>query len=539
MTNLHIQNRTLRSFTFLVSGTLFLWWSGIAGSTLYALPALGLICYLVFLVFRGEYPNLIESVVTRLFVWSQSSKWRKWLIAVFGIQAFLWLVFVIFKYYSFSLFSLDAGYHSNILYNISQGDFFSSIFNMHNLGEHFTLSMSFIALFYKIIPSINWMMGFKTLAYISSPLFIYLICKNEIRERDKVYIYSVVLSFWWLFLYRPIVNSMRYEFQASCLAPPVILFAFLCLQKRQWVRFFLAMILVLGFKEHLGSVWIGFGCYLILKNHKKPLGYVLLFGGILAIYMIMFQIKPYFRGADAGYNDINLIAPFKDIDLKLRYFFVFLLVPFFFIPFIYWKNGIIAGPAIGINLISGYATMYSSHYHYDDVPATLLFIAVIISLNRIHPRTVLNHIKKRKSLQFLSILWLLVFLYFLPYSSLRFTKNVIPKFIHFEIREEIHRLDQTTGNSNLAVQDVLGPHFYRRGIQAFYQGKNCAKGNAFYGGELPHGLPVYDYLILAPEVSHYGLKDYKRCLDDMEKAPDFTDLEGYVHLKVFKRLVNN
>ena len=51
---------------------------------------------------------------------------------------------------------------------------------MNNLGEHFTLSMSFISIFYKITPSINWMIGFKIIAYLSSVIFIWFLCREYI-----------------------------------------------------------------------------------------------------------------------------------------------------------------------------------------------------------------------------------------------------------------------------------------------------------------------------------------------------------------------
>ena len=52
---------------------------------------------------------------------------------------------------------------------------------------------------------------------------------------------------------------------------------------------------------------------------------------------------------------------------KFFYFLIYLLLPLMFLPLIFWKNGIMAMPAIGINLISGVPQMYSSHYHYDDI----------------------------------------------------------------------------------------------------------------------------------------------------------------------------
>ncbi|MCP4751117.1 MAG: hypothetical protein GY866_09500 [Proteobacteria bacterium] len=89
----------------------------------------------------------------------------------------------------------------------------------------------------------------------------------------------------------------------------------------------------------------------------------------------------------------------------------------------------------------------------------------------------------------------------------------------------------------IVVQDVLGPHFYRKEIQAFHSEGDCASGNSFYKNMLPHGLPTYEFLVLAPEVSHYGISDLRRCMDDMESAKGFKKVPGYEHLVVFERIL--
>ena len=156
------QNKILNSkfykvFIFLFSLTFITWWSGIAGASLYAIPSLLLVGFSIYAIIKGQYFLIITKLYNDFKEWISFQKYKKIILAIFALQSFLWFSYVILKYYSFNLFTLDAGYHSNILYNISNGDFFSSIFNMHNLGEHFTLSMSFIALFYKLVLSINWM----------------------------------------------------------------------------------------------------------------------------------------------------------------------------------------------------------------------------------------------------------------------------------------------------------------------------------------------------------------------------------------------
>ena len=535
------QNKILNSkfykvFIFLFSLTFITWWSGIAGASLYAIPSLLLVGFSIYAIIKGQYFLIITKLYNNYKEWISFQKYKKMILAIFALQSFLWFSYVILKYYSFNLFTLDAGYHSNILYNISNGDFFSSVFNMHNLGEHFTLSMSFIALFYKLVPSINWMMGFKIIAYLSSVYLIFVIIKDELKEYQKYWMVFIVFAVMWLFLYRPIINTVRYEFQASCLAPPFILMSFLFLKKEKWIPFVFTMIFLLGFKEHLGSVWIGFGCYKILKNPRNLSGYIILMIGVLSIYLIMFEIKSYFRGTTSGYNDVNLIAPFKDIGEKIFYFLIYLLLPLMFLPLIFWKNGIMAMPAIGINLISGVPQMYSSHYHYDDVASTLLIISTIISLKNLNIKFLFEKLKKYKIFQYGTILWLSLFLYYLPYSNLRFIKKVIPTSMHFELINEINNVNKITKNKHIAVQDVLGSHFYRKEIQAYYQGVDCNYDNAFYKNSLPNPLPAYEYIILSAYVSQYGLKDYEKCLEQLNQSNKFIKLGNYKLLDVYQRI---
>ena len=535
------QNKILNSkfykvFIFLFSLTFITWWSGIAGASLYAIPSLLLVGFSIYAIIKGQYFLIITKLYNNYKEWISFQKYKKMILAIFALQSFLWFSYVILKNYSFNLFTLDAGYHSNILYNISNGDFFSSVFNMHNLGEHFTLSMSFIAVFYKLVPSINWMMGFKIIAYLSSVYLIFVIIKDELKEYQKYWMVFIVFAVMWLFLYRPIINTVRYEFQASCLAPPFILMSFLFLKKEKWIPFVFTMIFLLGFKEHLGSVWIGFGCYKILKNPRNISGYIILMIGVLSIYLIMFEIKSYFRGTTSGYNDVNLIAPFKDIGEKIFYFLIYLLLPLMFLPLIFWKNGIMAMPAIGINLISGVPQMYSSHYHYDDVASTLLIISTIISLKNLNIKFLFEKLKKYKIFQYGTILWLSLFLYYLPYSNLRFIKKVIPTSMHFELINEINNVNKITKNKHIAVQDVLGSHFYRKEIQAYYQGVDCNYDNAFYKNSLPNPLPAYEYIILSAYVSQYGLKDYEKCLEQLNQSNKFIKLGNYKLLDVYQRI---
>ena len=251
----------------------------------------------------------------------------------------------------------------------------------------------------------------------------------------------------------------------------------------------------------------------------------------------MYEVKDYFRGTTEGYNVVSFIDPLKDIDKKIKYFFIYLLLPLLFLPLIYWKIGILAMPAIGVNLISGYETMYTSHYHYDDVSSTLLILSFILTLKHIDMKKVFQYLSRSKLVQFGTVLCLTLILYNLPYSNIRLIKKVVPTSMHFKIINEINEIDDITKNVHIAVQDVLGPHFYRKKIQAYYQGEDCSYDNNFYKGVLPYPLLDYDYIILSSHVSKYGLMDYKKCIFELENSGAFMKLNNYKYLDVYKRKI--
>ena len=96
--------------------------------------------------------------------------------------------------------------------------------------------------------------------------------------------------------------------------------------------------------------------------------------------------------------------------------------------------------------------------------------------------------------------------------------------------------DAITKNKHIAVQDVLGSHFYRRKIQAYYQGVDCNYDNAFYKNSLPNPLPEYEYIILSAYVSQYGLKDYEKCLEQLNHSNKFIKLGNYRLIDVYQRI---
>ena len=501
--------------------TLIFWWLGIAGRDIYLLPAIVFLGICIFQIRKGEFLN-------KSINWINDYSNKRCLIAFYWIHVGLYLLITILKYYSFRWNVWDVGSYSNMLFNISQGRFYSSYLGSHNWADHFSPSMSPLALPYLWIPSTHWVTLAKTIAYVSVPPLIYKICREYFLEKEQIWKVTVILGLSWMLLYKPALNSLYYEFQPSALAPPFILYAFLCFRRKLWIRFWLTMLFLLGFKEHLGAVWIGFGCFMILATPHKKGGLFLISGGIISIYLIMFQIMPYFRNYADSWS--MAVGPFQDIPEKLIYLFK-ILIPLGFLPLIFWRLGIMAGPAIGINLLSSdlRPSMYSTSYHYDDISATLLMVAMILIMSS--GRRKFEFWQESKARNWLLAGWIVCVLGLLPSSPMRELYAAIPNQSHWDIRKELIEFDQFSKGHPIAVQTSLGPQFNRTSILAITQDSNgnCAPM------QLGISVPKTEYLVFAKSLNHYLIEDLEQCLKKMMMSSDYESLSGYHHLNIFKK----
>ena len=497
--------------------TLLVWWIGLGGRDLHLLPALIFLLIYIYRIWKNK-PFIIPINLTKNIFWERC------LIIIFLVHVALFLAITILKYYSFSWNVWDVGSYSNILYNISQGRFYSSYLGTHNWADHFSPSMSPLALFYLLIPSTHWLTLAKTVAYLSVPLLIQKICKESFQNKEHVWSVTVIIGVAWMLFYAPALNSLFYEFQPSALAPPFILYAFLCFKRKLWLRFWFTMILILGFKENLGAVWIGFGCFMVLATPNKKMGLFLISGGIISVYLIMFHVMPYFRNFEESWS--MPIGPFQDITGKLMYLFK-ILIPLGFLPLIFWRFGIIAGPAIGVNLLSSSPKMYSTGYHYDDIPSTLLMVAMVLIVSSGSLK--LWFWEGKKTRQWLLIGWIVCVLGMLPPSPMRELYASIPDKLHRDIRKELIEFDQYSKGEPIAVQTSLGPQFNRTNILAITQDSN---GNC---SPMRRDLLVAEtkYLVFAKSLNHYLIDDLEQCLKKLNLSKDYKVLHGFRHLEIF------
>lgn len=508
---------------FALGGAALIWFLGIGGRDLYILP---LICWLPFAgwrvwksksVFTVNWPS--EKSI------NQALLYGKWALGIFFLLCCLRATL---RYLSFQWNIWDVGVFSNVIYNMSQGELWWSHYEVHPWADHFTPSISILAPFFWIYPHFIWVVLAKILSYTLVPFGFWQLAKYQNQQVERAIVLTLLVSSAWLLWYKPTVSSLWYEWQPSCLAPPFIVFCFLWLEKKEWLKFGLGLLFLLGLKEHMGIVPLGFGCYLVLQRKEEFwTGIVLIVLGLTALFSITYGVMPFFRGNQPSWS-VPALDLWGNIPGKITYSWK-LLFPLAFLPLLYFRIGIVAGPAIGVNLIAARETMRSNSYHYDDVAGTLLLIAVLVILSTQDWQKYWKFITHRAQ-QILLLAWIIGTFLSTPSSIGQELKSAWPTEKHLLIHQELNEAKKKYPlEQGVAVQSSLGIHFQQREVNYItgsYQ-YPCGKEQANRFHQLAEKRK---YWLLAREINFYFIDDLESCVqnlldeDDFEISNEFTNL---------------
>jgi uncharacterized membrane protein len=494
--------------------SLIVWMIGVVGTELYALPALiGLILLFKEIIINDEPLSFVStshnhSLVKILYILLILIVLAKTLLSLYSFRWNIW----------------DVGSYSSVVFNLSQGLNYNSYLQIPATADHFTPSLAIFTPLYWIEPTVHWLTFAKALSYLSVPLVVYYWLTDKTESNFRLSL-SFLFGLWMLMLYKPAVRSSFFEFSPSSLAPPFIILSFLLMEKKRWFLFVLTMLFLLGLKEHMGIILIGFGLFGIAQRNYRT-GFIIAAFGLFVTYMMMFQIMPYFRDYQSNINSITQITPFQDIYGKSLYLFN-LLWPLGFLPLIFWRYGILATPAIGVNLLSPRPEMYSSWFHHDDVSSTLLLMSCTLIM--IERRTILADWLGKRWLKGVFIIWIVGLLTQLPASPARKLRYALPKSPHLNLLEDIWAFDKKWPEASLAVHSTIGPHLHRSEITNIVHPSSgkCLNSQVY-------GFPV-EFILLSP---NYMNNNFDACVQSIENNSKYIRLKTFQYLIVYKRSIN-
>lgn len=317
------------------------------------------------------------------------------------VLIFSTLILLFFSSLRLNLFGagVDLGFFDQLLYLQSQGltPVSTIIPDIHLIGDHFALVLYPIAILYKIIPSIYWLLIVQAFALSLGAVPVYLLSKlNGISE-----VQSRILSICYV-LYPSIFNINFYtEFRTETIAVPLLIWAVYFTEKEEFIKVFLLLLTALSCKEVMSLNVIFFAVFILLykKNYKN----FLIISSFSAAWFLFanYYIIPNFRGGASAAGIwyfsslgdslsallINLVThPWIIIQKSLLpdrlFYYVLLLVPvvlglsikkiLFFLPAI---------PTLLLNILSDDGRVRDLIHQYSLPIIPFLFIWLIYSIS--------------------------------------------------------------------------------------------------------------------------------------------------------------
>lgn len=289
----------------------------------------------------------------------------------------------------------DLGYFDQLSYLLSQGlPPVISFWGYHFLGGHADWIMYFVAIPYKIYPSVFWLLGIQAIALSMGALPTYHLAQQAgLKNGQAMGIASAYL------LHPIIFNLNLFDFHPEVIALPLILTAILTARRNQVGWFVLCLILILGCRDALSLTVFAMGFWLWLFEKRLKCGAIaLILGGGWFLFATQVLIPSFppggvisvarfdYLGSSVGEIVLNLF-----LKPNLVLFALFTLpnlqyLCLLFLPVIWglsWQHLaplIVIIPTLLLNLLSTLETQKDLLHQYSLPALPFLMVAIIAAL---------------------------------------------------------------------------------------------------------------------------------------------------------------
>lgn len=205
------------------------------------------------------------------------------------------------RYWSFQMHALDMGNMGQAAWNTLHGHPFAFT-NMRlpyaieawrtttRLSFHVEFLFPVISLVYVIYPHPESLLVLQTMALASGAIAVYLISRDMLGSRWLALLFSLS------YLLFPALQALNlYEFHPVALATPLLLYAFLFMERRQPVPFVLCGLAATGTKEEIGLIVALFGLYAALFVGLRRTGFGLAAVGLAWSLFAVLVVEHHFR----------------------------------------------------------------------------------------------------------------------------------------------------------------------------------------------------------------------------------------------------
>jgi uncharacterized membrane protein len=192
--------------------------------------------------------------------------------------------------------ALDLGWFDQAIYLISQGQPpIVSFRGFHILGDHAAWIVYPLALFYKLHPSVYWLLLLQAIALAVGAWPTWQLARQlGLGERESLTMAGV----YWL--YPVVFNVNLFDFHPEVFALPALLWAVWSARAKRWGIFLIALAVIWGSKAVLSLTIAMLGFWFIVWEKRPWFGMVSLWAGVAWFLIATKGIIPAFSGGEAA-----------------------------------------------------------------------------------------------------------------------------------------------------------------------------------------------------------------------------------------------
>lgn len=214
------------------------------------------------------------------------------LVALILGSAMLLLAASSLRHLLFQSAGWDLGIFDQGIYLLSQGQPpYSTLRDIHLLGDHAAWLLYPIALLYKLYPSVYWLLAIQALALAAGALPTFALARQAHLSTQL----AITLALVYL-LYPLVFNVNLFDFHPEVMAVPLLLSAIWAARSRSPIGFALGVLFTLGCKEVLGLTVAAMGLWLWVWEQRRAYGLGAMGAGTLWFILATQVIIPAFSG---------------------------------------------------------------------------------------------------------------------------------------------------------------------------------------------------------------------------------------------------
>ena len=335
---------------------------------------------------------LYQAVERKVFSFIKEKTVKLTFYTLFLFTSIIWIFLVFHRYYLIDYTTWDDITYANSLYNlVKTGNFYNTIFERHALGDHTVFHLALLYPLFKIEPSIIWIALFRAITVLACP-FVLIKIGKELNLKGITLWIAPTLFLFNIF----ILDFMKSTIHPSGFSLPFIMLSFLYAIRKDYIKMFIYLIFIIGFKENLPLVWISMSFYIALFQRQYKMASFIFLMGILLGLFLFFIVKPYFDNVGQGINaaveaikvtdniknnkigHLSLFDPFAKIPHKI-FLLISILASFVFIPIFSPISLLAALPSLSLSLIA-YKPLDG---HHLAVPMAVFFVCFVLSLSKL------------------------------------------------------------------------------------------------------------------------------------------------------------